>query len=141
MINGSIKSRLAADGGTPVRRLCSAVALARAAASAFAGGDASDDITARAHNAPAAEARASAPSSLIGVFVSIALVYSQHDCDAREVNYTVALSTSRMSQANDVAKGRHFLYYLVRNIPHAAKCEPVHGTRAAEGIPIVLRTS
>jgi len=86
---------VAASGGTPVIRVYSRVAAARDAASACASRGASDEITARAHNAPAAEARASrAPSSLICVFVSIALVYSQHNCDARELNYTVAQGTS-----------------------------------------------
>jgi hypothetical protein len=41
-----------------------------------------------------------------------------------------------MSQANDVAKGRHFLYYLARSILRAANCEPRHGICEAERIPI-----
>jgi len=44
-----------------------------------------------------------------------------------------------MSQANDVAKGRHFRYYLARGLPRAAKCEPHHAMRATEGLPIVSR--
>src|SRR5882757_3835973 len=100
---------IAASGGTPVIRVYSRVAAARDAASACASRGARDEITASAHNAPAAETRASrAPSSLIGVLVSIALVYSQHNCDARGSDYTAPLITSRMSQSNDVAKGRHF---------------------------------
>jgi len=112
-------SRFAALGGTPVSREYSRVAAARSlVASACACGGASDEITASAHNAPAAEARASrAPSSLIGVLVSIALVYSQHNCDARGSDYTVPQITSGMSQSNDVAKGRHFRYYLARGLP------------------------
>jgi hypothetical protein len=64
--------------------------------------------------------------------VSIALVYSQHNCDARGPDYTVAPNTARMSQANDVAKGRHFLYYLARDLPRTANCEPHHGIRGGE---------
>src|SRR6266850_687173 len=37
-----------------------------------------------------------------------------------------------MSQANDVAKGRHFRYYLARGVPRGAKCEPDHGMYGAE---------
>jgi hypothetical protein len=40
--------------------------------------------------------------------MSIALVYSQHDCDARGPDYTVAGYTHWMSQADDVASSRHF---------------------------------
>ena len=54
----------------------------------------SSEINASAHSALATGARAScAPSSLIDV-LSIALVYSQHDCDARKLDYTVPLNTS-----------------------------------------------
>src|SRR5712672_3390147 len=44
-----------------------------------------------------------------------------------------------MSQANDVAKGRHFRYYLARNLPCRANCEPDHVMRSTEGIPIAVR--
>jgi len=44
-----------------------------------------------------------------------------------------------MSQANDVARGRHIGCYLSRNVPDAAKCETDHDMAAAEVIPIALR--
>src|SRR6266702_627134 len=95
-IRGCRVSRVAALGGTPVSRVYRRTAAARSlVASACACGGASVEITARAHNAPAVEARASrAPSSLVDVLVSIALVYSQHNCDARGSDYTVTLNTS-----------------------------------------------
>src|SRR5882724_10710748 len=37
-----------------------------------------------------------------------------------------------MSQANDVARGRHFRYYLAGSVPREAKCEPGHGRYGAE---------
>ena len=55
----------------------------------------SKENNASAHSAPAAGARACrAPSSLNGVLMSIALVYSQHDYDARGPDYTEPLNTS-----------------------------------------------
>src|SRR5262245_48748762 len=98
-------------------------------------------MTARAHKAPAAEARARrAPSSLVRLFVSIALVYSQHNCDARGPDYTVAANTARMSQANDVARDRHFRYYLACELARGANCEPRHGMYRAERIPMGTST-
>jgi len=43
-------------------------------------------------------------------------------------DYTAPKNTSWMSQADDVANGRHFLHYLARNLPGASKCEPHHST-------------
>ena len=53
-------------------------------------------------------------------------------------NYTVAQNPSGMSQVNDVARCRHFLYYLRRALPQAANCEPRHGATGADRIPITL---
>src|SRR3982751_820247 len=78
-------------GGTPVMRVYnkSACCAGDGAACADAPGDPSRENIARAHSAPAAGARACrAPSSLNGVLMSIALVYSQHDYDARGPDYT-----------------------------------------------------
>src|SRR5437762_9989300 len=41
-----------------------------------------------------------------------------------------------MSQANDVARGRHFGCCRAGNVPGAAKCETDHDTIGAEGLPI-----
>src|SRR5881227_726133 len=45
-----------------------------------------------------------------------------------------------MSQANDVAKRRHFRYYLAGGVPPRAKCEPDHAMYAAERNTYRIRT-
>src|SRR3569833_887165 len=88
-----ICARIAAVGGTPVMRVYSSTSCCSVPAAA--GCDVSAENSTSAQSAPATGARASrAPLSLIGVLVSIALVYSQHDCGARGPDYTEPLNTS-----------------------------------------------